>query len=387
MKKESDPPLAYFPLILIFSYALVFAILFNHLMPAARGRILMPLLPLVIFTITIWYDKIIKQLMGKYALVGFISLFLILFLLNPKVMPGNKIYKSQYRLVYDILKDHVNSGNKLLIAPVSIYSFDRGYQSDLYFGKNAIYLVHLPIKNEYSLESLKKLLQNMNIRYIFLGRRIDRRLLNPDFPLSGPHRGWLRNEKIPYSLEKDREIIQAYIRSKGGLIINENRFGEIYYLCDGEEESGLIPNGSFEHWWNRFPIGKWRLVNGRISQSEEATDGSSSIRFETDDNEGSRIIWDFGDLFKEEVKLRVRCDVKEGKSCKFCLFFTAGINGKRQIIKPGMVRYTGKGDWMSIGNDFKITPGMKGIFFHLRLFPGARAPAFVDNLSIELLKE
>ncbi|MGD2090133.1 MAG: hypothetical protein PVH61_28410 [Candidatus Aminicenantes bacterium] len=54
-------------------------------------------------------------------------------------MPGTKIPKSPYRFVYDILKHDVNWENKLLIAPVSVYSLDRGYQLDLYFGKNLVY--------------------------------------------------------------------------------------------------------------------------------------------------------------------------------------------------------------------------------------------------------
>ncbi|MGD2090153.1 MAG: hypothetical protein PVH61_28510 [Candidatus Aminicenantes bacterium] len=348
----------------------------------------MPLVPLVIITISVWYYKIFKQLFGNYSSIVFVCLFLMLFIVNPKVIPGKIEYKSRYRLVYDILKDEVNSGNKLLIAPLTHYSFDGGFQYDFYFDKNAIYMMHLPIKNEYNLKSLKELLKDKNIRYIFLGKSIDRRLLDPNFHFHGEERykTWLRNDKNPYSLEKDLEIIHSYIRSKGGYLINQSRFGKIYYLTQDEEEPGLITYGSFEHWWKGFPMGNWKLDSGRISRSSEATDGSSSIRFEPDGKKGSRIVRYFGNLFKDEEKLRVRLDVKADKTCKFGAFFTAGINGKRQVIKPGMVRYTGKGDWMTMGNDFTITPDMKGLLFHLRLFPGAREPAFVDNLSIIVIR-
>jgi hypothetical protein len=133
-------------------------------------------------------------------------------------------------------------------------------------------------------------------------------------------------------------------------------------------------------------VGKWRLISGKVLKSGEATEGSGSIRFEPDDKEGSRITCYLGNLPENGIKLRVRLDAKVYKSCKFCSFFTAGIDGKRQIIKPGMARYTDNGDWMTIVNDFTITPGMTRFLFHLWLFPGAKDPAFVDNLSIELLK-
>ena len=181
----------------------------------------------------------------------------------------------------------------------------------MYFGKNAVYIVELPIKNEYSLESLTKLLQDKNIRYIFQGEKIDHRLFNLNFPLPGQYRNWFRNEKISYSLEKDLEIIQAYIRSKGGLVINKNRFGKIYYLSGEEivQKQDLIANGSFEHWWKGLPMGEWKLVSGWISRAVQATEGSSSIRFEPDDKKESRIIRTFENLYKNEERLRVRMDI------------------------------------------------------------------------------
>lgn len=384
-KKKSDPLLVYFPLILIFSYALLHSCFFDAF---GGGRYLMPLVPMVIFIITYWYNKFFIQFLGKYSLIAFIFLFLMIFLVNPKVMPG-KMYKSQYRLIYDILKDDVNSKNKLLLAPAAIYSFDRAFKLDLYFGKNAVYMNHLPIKDEYNLKSLKELLKDMDIRYIFLGKRIDRRFIGKDFPLTGLYKRWFRNDKNPYSLEKDLEIIQAYIRSKGGMVINMNRFGKIYYLTGKksvQKESGLITNGSFENWWKGFPMGEWKLLSGRISRSFEATEGLNSIRFaptHKGDKKGTRIIWVFRKPLQKNVsKLRVRLDVKAGKSGKFVFFFTAGINVKKQTIKPGEVRYNGKGDWVTLSEDFAITTNMRTLIFHLWLQPGAREPAFVDNLSI-----
>ncbi|MGD2090156.1 MAG: glycosyltransferase family 39 protein [Candidatus Aminicenantes bacterium] len=387
IKKQKDQLWAYLPLILIFIYVFLYSCFFSSAI--ASERYFMPLLPLLIFMLTLWYDKIIKQFFGKYSLIGFICLFLILFLLNPKEIPGKRKYSSPYRFIYDILKDKVNPGNRLLISPVSIYSFDRGYRSDLYFGTNAVYVCHLPLDQEYNLKSLTTLLEGMNIGYVFVGKGIDRRLLNPESGIWKYCNSGFNNERNPYSLEKDMKVINDYIHSNGGLLAEENRFGQIYYLTgvEAEQKTSIIANGSFEHWWKGFPMGNWKLDSGRILRSWEATDGSSSIRFEPDVKKGSRIVWYFGNLFKDKEKLRVCLDVKADKTCKFAAFFTAGINGKRQVIKSGKVRYTGKGEWMTIGNDFTITPDMKQLLFHLRLFPGARKPAFVDNLSIEILRE
>lgn len=391
IKKESDPLLAYLPLMLIFSYLFIYSCIFSSTI--ACERYFMPLLPLVIFIVTIWYYKIARQFLDKHSVIVFICIFAILFLLNPKkMMPGKRKYISPYRKIYDILKDEVNSKNKLLIAPVVIY-VDRGYQLDLYFGKNAVYMCHLPLKNlnkEYNLKSLTELLAGLNIRYIFVGGTIDRSLLDPNTPRWERCKNWYRKDAKPYSLEKDLEIIQAYIKSKGGMVINMNRFGEIYYLSGEKirQKQNLITNGSFEHWWKGFPMGGWKLLSGKISRSGETTEGSGSIRFEPDAKNGSRIIRVFRKpLYKNEAKLRVCLDVKAGAPGKFVFYFLANVNGKLQTIEPGVVRYRGKGDWVTLSEDFAITPDMKEIIFNLRLLPGAKKPAFVDNLSIEPLNQ
>lgn len=385
IKKESDSLLAYTPIILIFSYSF-FHSLFLYTSP--QPRLLMPLLSLFIFIITQWYYKIFKQLFGKYYLIVFICLFSMLFLLNPKVLPGEPKYKVYIRSTYDILEDDVNSKNKLLITPV-IIAPHIGFNWDLYFGKNAIYLWKLHIKKEYNLKSLEALLKDKNIRYIYLGKRIHGRVLKPNFHISRRFRGWLRNEKFQYSLEKDLEIIQAYIRNKGGLVIHHDYLGDIYYLTGEKlvQKPGLIDNGSFEHWRKGFPMGRWKQMSGRISRSGEATSGSCSVCFKPGNKKGTQINWIFPrpvplPFLKHGGTLRAQLDAKAGKSHKFTFFFTAIINGKRQRIEPGLVRYKGNGDWITLTQDFAITTGMKNLMFCLRLQAGAREPAFVDNLSI-----
>jgi hypothetical protein len=80
-------------------------------------------------------------------------------------------------------------------------------------------------------------------------------------------------------------------------------------------------------------------------------------------------------------------DVKAGKSNSFVFFITAGIDGKRQRIKPGWLKYNGRGDWQTLSQDYVITKGMEKIIFHLWLRSGAEGPALVDNFSAEILTE
>lgn len=390
IKKQNDPLYAYFPLILILSYVFFYSCFFSGVIGSERYFI--PLLPLVIFIVTLWYYKISRQFLGNYSLIGFICLFLILFFLNAKMMPGTKIPKSSYRFIYDILKDDVNPENKLLIAPVTVYSLDRGYQYDLHFGENAVYMCYLPLNNEYNLKTLKELLKGMNIRYIFLGKNIDRRLLDPNCPLrlTKIYKPWLKNEKSPYSLEKDLRIINAYIQSKGGLLVDTNWFGEIYYLTGVEmaQTKNLITNGSFEYWWKGLPMGKWKILSGKVSMSAESTDGSNSMRLEPGDKKGTIITWTFPKSFCEDApKLRVRLDAKAGKAGRLVFYFIGYINKKWEIIKPGFVRCHFNGKWATISQDFVLTPDIKVAVFNLRVLPGAKKPAYVDNLSIERIKE
>lgn len=206
LKKEVDPLWTYLPLILLLSYAVVFSGLLNT---SPKVFILMPLLPLVIFLITTWIYKLFRQLPGKYGPVAFALLFAMLFLMNSKTIPGEVPAKSVYRFYYDTLKDKVNPGNKLLIAPVLIWDGDV-YKSDLYFGReNAIYMADLPIDKEYNLSSLTELLKFKKILYVFLNRKLLYFMLNAGNMLPKRYQNWFCNEKVQYSAEKDLVTIQA----------------------------------------------------------------------------------------------------------------------------------------------------------------------------------
>lgn len=388
VKKERDPLSSYLPLILMFSYVLLYPSFVSQFGSNA-GRLFLPLVPMIIVIIALWYSKIFEKLTGKYALIIFVSFFLMVFILNPKEKNWQTKYKSVNRILYDNLEKHVNPGNKLLIAPVTAHSQARAAQSDLYFGENALYMVHLPIKNEYSLESLRQVLQDKKIRYLFVENKIDSMFSDPNFSFGkgSPIQRWLRNEKISDFLKKDLDIIRAYIQCEGGLAILKNRFGWAYYLTGDEsvrKKFGMIINGSFEYWWKGYPLGGWVKSRGKVSRSNEAGEGLSSLRFEPGQKEGSKLAWVFKKFLpKEEIKLKVRLDAKAGEPGKLLFFFVANISGKRQKIAPGEIHCPGGGEWTTMAEDFVITPGMRRIVFYILLQPQAREPAFIDNLSIE----
>lgn len=390
LKKESHSPTVYLPLLLIVSYAFLYSCFISS---PAPGRLLMPLLPLAVLFVTQLYHKITGQLPGKLSPAVFICLFLTLFLLNPKDVPGRTThkYKRLHRMVFDFLENDVDAENKLLITPAVAMSTDSRYRHDFYFGKNAIYQVRLPIKGEYNLESLTELLKPRGIRYVFVGKEIHAAFLKPDYPLHGQRfRRWLRNEKFLYSQEKDLSIMQSYIRSKGGVLIFNNRLCKIYYLSEKMpplKKNGLIPNGSFEHWWKgRLPLGEWRLISGEGSMSGEATDGIYSIRLEPAGKKAARIIWTYANtpaiIPGNGTTLRARLDAKTAEPKTFFFYFRAKINEKWKRLEPGILRHPGNDQWVTFTEEIEWVKGMRDLTLDIWLRGDAKKPAFVDNVSI-----
>ncbi|HLP61839.1 MAG TPA: glycosyltransferase family 39 protein [Candidatus Deferrimicrobium sp.] len=234
VKKENDPPWLYLAPVLLFSYAFCFCYI---LKTSPEQRVLMPLVPLVIFIIVPWFHQVFAQFPSKYSTLVFFSLFVIVFLLNPKMLPGQTPDRSPIRFIYDILGQEVNPRNKLLIAPVIVWD-GKGFQHEFYFGREgAIYLAALPIDEEYNLKSLSDLLKNKRIRYIFLDYNdMQTVLLKPGCPIPlKSFRNWLRNDKFQYSLEKDFAIIREYIRLRGGIPISDTPYGKLYKLTDKKQ--------------------------------------------------------------------------------------------------------------------------------------------------------
>ena len=236
IKKEKDSAAAYLPLILLFTYMILYSFLV-HTFVDSLARILIPLFPFLVLSITYWYYMFFKQVTGKYSTLVFTCFFSIVFFLIPTVqLDAWKNQKSHFRALYDVLKPVVNETNRVLISPASILSYNDGFRSEVYFGNNADYQVRLPITERYNLEALTKLLEGRNIRYIYLGNQISPFFIDPKISLDNRkyYREWLRNPNFQYSLGKDLEILHEYIRNKNGTLFHKDNFGSVYYLTQAE---------------------------------------------------------------------------------------------------------------------------------------------------------
>lgn len=212
--------LAYCSFILLMVYCIGYTLTFNAF-EMRKARIFVPLIPLVTLTISYWSYSLAKGLPRRTGLILYLVFISTLFGVTSKRLPGNETPKSQFRAIHDILKDKVNGERRVLIAPVIAFSFDRGFQSDLYFGKEgAVYFRDLTApEGEYNSESLGRVLQDQKIGYVFISPILYRKLLRDDHNQSV--RSWVFNPPSPYTLEKDRAAIIGYInRHRGGQFIN-----------------------------------------------------------------------------------------------------------------------------------------------------------------------
>jgi len=392
IKKEKDPTAAYVPLILLGTYFIIYSSLVN-VFEDFRQKILVPLIPLLILSMTYWIYMFCKQRLGKYSIPAFIGLFSLVFLLIPgaSLKIGVQL-KSPYRFVYEKLKNKVNEKNRLLVAPASIFAFDHGYQEKLYFGENAIYQFQLPLNGEYNFEKLNILTKYRNIRYVFIGKNIYRPFNKPTIPLPSKQKyyeEWLRNPDFPYSLEEDLLILDEYIRNKGGILISQSQFGSLYFLEKGNQvaiEKNIVENGSFENWEKGLPQGRWHVCSGRISRSREATRDAYSLCLEPG-TKSVHVNWSFPDpqeFGKTGSIITVSIDVKSKEKGWFAFFIIANIDGKwKKINPPNFVVYSGQGEWQSLKSEFILLNEMKSMKFSLWLQHKNNEPAFVDNFSIK----
>lgn len=143
-----------------------------------------------------------------------------------ETVAGKQTY---YREVYDVLKDKVNSQNKVLITPFIIYSHRKGFQYPMYFGENARYIIEFGYGNQ----ELNQLIQGEKIRYIYIGKSdLDKRILQqPPTEVPVDFYGLRSNDwKNGYSVEKELDILSTYLNSARADKIFESDQGTIYRL-------------------------------------------------------------------------------------------------------------------------------------------------------------
>lgn len=243
---------------LFISYALLYSILLDNFV-LASGRIAMPVLPLIVIHILLWFFIFFNTLTKKYSEIIYIIMVVFVFLLIPKKTQPMPAFKSLYRHAFDIIGEQVDSSHKLLIAPAAVYSFDDGFNSDIYFGQNALYLCNVEIKDRYNLDVLVKIIVENDIKYIYITnhnwidkRKLDQQFLPPFIDEIKPKRirerlnkspskayrlqkrisypTWFLNSEFRYSLEEDYNIIDEFLKNTDAVLIESSRFGKIYSL-------------------------------------------------------------------------------------------------------------------------------------------------------------
>ncbi len=386
IKKANNPTGSYLPIFLILTYILFYLLLFRFFAPHL-GRLLLPLIPLFLIFLFQWYYLFLRDLRWlsvkgwHMGTVVFIGLALILFAFVPKEIQGRRIKKPDFRYVYDLLKTRVDSKNQLLVTPAALSSIDGGFNCDLYFGNNALYQNRLPLTGDYTLETLQNLLNKLSVRFVWVGKKIDSRMLKQNFNLPERFKPWLRNKKSSYSVEKDLDILHRYINGRGGVLLDKSKLGELYLLTDDQtHSSNILTNGSFEYWEKGLPLGGWHLIAGKVSMNH-------SLRLEPEDKTGSRLAWSLPDplpLKQDPSIVTVRLDARAEENDILQIFFTTRIKGEPKRIHLETLRHTGNGQWQTISGLWEVTSSMKGLQLHILLRRGAGKPAQVDNLTLSL---
>ncbi len=243
--KAPLPENSYLPLFLLLTYITLYTLLFSSFEPRF-GRIMLPLLPLFLIFLFQWYYLWLTDLRriksrGRYwGTLGFIGAVLFWWGISPNTVTKLRIEKTEYRYVYDLIKTRVDGRNKMLVTPIAIVPYSRGFRCDLYFGEDAVYQNQLPLTEEYTLEALWDLLKNKSIRFVWVGNNADPTIYSPGVRIPRAYKPWLRNEKHPYSVEKDLAIVHRYIAARAGVLMDTSRFGRLYWLSDTptEKENG-----------------------------------------------------------------------------------------------------------------------------------------------------
>lgn len=197
------------PFALIFGYAVLFP-LFVGTFTDARGRIFVPLIPILLISITCWYYTFLKTYFGKWSVPVFLLAFASVYPFLPNVLPRGDFNKpSSQREVHDAIAEEVSDQQKLLIVP-SIAGHVRGFELDYYFASNAIFLGQIPLSQPLSLEALEELLIGKKVAFAYYHDFIDPRGIDPSVNISKELATWLRPDTGSYSYADEARILRRY---------------------------------------------------------------------------------------------------------------------------------------------------------------------------------
>ncbi len=241
----------YFPFVLYFAYASLVAIAKPD-MGLGHGRLFIPVAPFLFLGIAIWFKRALRaglcafaKRRGGNAARGIwakrteqaIMVLLVLGLAASAgpIMPWNaKLGEpNPRRVVYDIMKNRVDSQNRILLTPHLYYALDNLLTSDLYLGDGARYLYRQP----FNQRSFEDLVDKHDIRYILVAKtgldnRIADRTKKPTYYGFG-RTHYVSPGKGPeeYSLKREYAFLSDYLEKRGARLIYEGEIGTIYEIA------------------------------------------------------------------------------------------------------------------------------------------------------------
>jgi hypothetical protein len=283
-------PALYVPVVLLLVYAVLMAFFVKTFV---LWRVFMPMLPLALIVLACWYHAAAKSILAKltgnscFAALPVVLLCLATAWDNPRWSPDllkkSTLAPERIRLTYDRLRDKVGPDRKLLVMPVTSrfgwltkQGLRFGLPHDIYFGNNALHLAEIaPFPLPYSIDSLRRIRREYSVRYMLvttLGLR-EKELLDCCRIFRTLEGG------VPYSREKEYEIIDAFLKESHARCIG-NWEGGLYELPPLWEAVEIAKAWQF----NVLPRSEWEWAfpKGRANQTRNgavfsARTGSDNI--------------------------------------------------------------------------------------------------------------
>lgn len=231
-----DDMIAAFPFVVIGVYAFGYAVAMGRF-PFRMARLFLPLFPFVLIAIGYWIPVVMGMLLRRWAISASLIGALVLILIHPHVLQPRHPFltrPSYYKEVHDFLGDKVDDQNRLLVTPwrFCYHLPEGGFSHPVYFGSDAFHIGHQAPTGQ----SLGDLADDMNVKYVYIGRTGILRRDKHDRDFYGLHHS---NPMNSYSVKRERQIVDAFIERAGGVRIFESERGEVYQIRDTEAAEGV----------------------------------------------------------------------------------------------------------------------------------------------------
>jgi hypothetical protein len=234
IKKIKLNPIVYLPLFLSFFH------IFTCLFTVQRRyilRLLHPSTPFLILCMLFGLNFLLENFNIKRSKLFLVITSVVLLYSSHFHLYNSELYTTKiYKSVYSQTSALVSSDKKILITPSLFHWYRKGFKSDLYFGKNAVYLSqyrHGVWKFEKSVEeNFKKIILTNKIKYILIAKN-DRNIRKK---LVGHHDAGMFFKSIynlsqqEYSLAKEYKILKVTLEKLKAIKIKTHEKFDVFQL-------------------------------------------------------------------------------------------------------------------------------------------------------------